>query len=102
MEHVRFKCAYGSFISHISHRVDKKFYKAAEIQSFAIVVFERRQRFTEADAREMGKNLVTACNQVGMQVHDTNPSVFYPNPQNGVVRVSTPSHSSIGLILTME
>ena len=80
--------------------MDKKFYKAAEIQSFAIVVFERRQRFTEADAREMGKNLVTACNQVGMQVHDTNPSVFYPNPQNGVVRVSTPRIPPLALYLT--
>ena len=102
MEHVRFKCAYGSLDSHISHRVDKMFYKPSEIQSFAIVVFERRQRFSEADAREMGKSLVTACNQVGMQVHDTNPSVFYPNPQNGVVRVSAPSHSSLSFILTVE
>lgn len=66
--------------------VDKKFYKPMPIQSFAIVVFERKQRFTEMDAREMGKALVTACVQVGMQVQDTNPSIFYPNPQNGVVR----------------
>ena len=85
-----------------SHRVDKKFYKPTPIQSFAIVVFERRQRFSEEDAREMGRNLITSCNQVGMTVQDTNPSVFYPNPQNGVVRVSTSSVSSLSFILTVE
>jgi eukaryotic translation initiation factor 2C len=72
------------------------------IQSFAIVVFERRQRFSEEDAREMGRNLITACGQVGMQVQDTNPSVFYPNPQNGVVRVSISSSSSLDCALTVE
>ena len=102
MEHVHFECVQVSFVSHISHRVDKKFYKPTPIQSFAIVVFERRQRFSEADAREMGKNLITACNQVGMQVQDTNPNIFYPNPQNGVVRVSTPSPSSLSFLLTVE
>ena len=102
MEHVRFKYAYVSFVYYILHRVDKKFYKPTWIQSFAIVVFERRQRFSEAEAREMGRNLITACNQVGMQVQDTNPSIFYPDPQNGVVRVSTSSVSSFGFILTVE
>jgi len=69
------------------------------IQSFAIVVFERKQRFNEGDAREMGKALVTACVQVGMQVQDTNPSIFYPNPQNGVVRVSISHVPSLSLCL---
>ena len=101
MEHVRFKCGYVSFVSHMSHRVDKKFYKPMQIQSLAIVVFERRQRFSEQDAREMGRNLITACNLVGMTVQDTNPSVFYPNPQNGVVRVSTSSPSSLSFLLTV-
>ena len=102
MEHVRFECGYVSFVSYISHRVDKKFYKPITIQSLAIVVFERRQRFSEQDAREMGRNLITACNQVGMTVQDTNLSVFYPNPQNGVVRVSPSSVSSLGFILIVE
>ena len=88
MEYVGVKRAFLSLVSHISRRVDKKFYKPTPIQSFAIVVFESRQRFTEEDAREMGKGLIAACVQVGMQVQDTNPSIFYPNPQNGVVRVS--------------
>lgn len=80
---------YISSASHLSYRVDKKFYRPTAIQSFAIVVFERRQRFTENDAREMGKNLLDACRQVGINVQDTNPSVFFANGQNGVVRVST-------------
>lgn len=37
----------------------------------------------------MGKNLLDACRQVGIIVQDTNPSVFFANGQNGVVRVST-------------
>lgn len=73
---------------HLFHRVDKKFYRPTVIQSFAIVVFERKQRFNEHDARDMGKNLLDACRQVGINVQDTNPSVFFANGQNGVVRVS--------------
>ena len=102
MEHVHFKCAHVSFVSHISHRVNKKFYEPTPIQSFVIVVFERRQWFSEEDAREMGRKLITACDQVGMMVHDTNPSIFYPNPQNGVVRVSTSSPSALGFIPIVE
>ena len=99
MEYVGVKRVSPSLVSHISHRVDKKFYKATPIQSFAIVVFERRQRFTEDDAKEMGRSLITACGQVGMPVQDTNPSVFYPNPQNGVVRVGTSRLPSLPLCL---
>jgi len=78
-----------SSIPHLPHRVDKKFYRPTSIQSFAIVVFERKQRFSENDARDMGKGLLDACRQVGIIVQDTNPSVFFANGQNGVVRVST-------------
>ena len=77
-----------SSVSYLTRRVDKKFYRPTSIQSFAIVVFERRQRFNENDAREMGRNLLDACRQVGIIVQDTNPSVFFANGQNGVVRVS--------------
>lgn len=53
----------------------------------------------------MGKNLLDACRQVGIIVQDTNPSVFFANGQNGVVRVSTspspfpwiPAHREIGI-----
>ena len=93
------KRAFLSLVFHVSHRVDKKFYKPIPIQSFAIVVFERRQRFTEEDAREMGRGLITACGQVGMHVQDTDPSVFYPNPQNGVVRVSISYLPTLSLCL---
>jgi hypothetical protein len=78
-----------SSVPHLSHRVDKKFYRPTTVQSFAIVVFERKQRFTENDAREMGGSLLEACRQVGIDVQDKNPSVFFANGQNGVVRVST-------------
>lgn len=80
-----------SSVPHLSHRVDKKFYRPTSIQSFAIVVFERKQRFNENDAREMGRSLLEACRQVGIIVQDTNPSVFFANGQNGVVRVSSSS-----------
>jgi eukaryotic translation initiation factor 2C len=69
--------------------VDKKFYRPITIQSFAIIIFERPQRFTENDANEMGRGLLDACGQVGIIVQDTNPSVFFANAQNGVIRVST-------------
>ena len=84
-----FQPCFISSISHLTHRVDKKFYRPTSIQSFAIVVFERKQRFNENDAREVGKNLLDACRQVGIIVQDTNPSVFFANGQNGVIRVST-------------
>jgi hypothetical protein len=84
-------CLYVVRSSFFFPRVDKKFYRPTTIQSFAIVVFERKQRFNENDAREVGKNLLDACRQVGIIVQDTNPSVFFANGQNGVVRVSTSS-----------
>ena len=45
--------------------VDKKFYKAAVIEKFAVVIFEREQRFGQPQAREMTKSLIDACTQVG-------------------------------------
>lgn len=83
-----FQMCFVSFCPHISHRVDKKFYRPVTIQSFAIVVFERPQRFNEGDARDMGRGLLDACAQVGIIVQDTNPSIFHANAQNGVIRVS--------------
>jgi eukaryotic translation initiation factor 2C len=77
--------------------VDKKFYRPTTIQSFAIVVFERAQRFNENDANEMGRSLLDACGQVGIIIQDTNPSVFFANAQNGVIRVSTYSSSFLSL-----
>ena len=85
-----------SSVPHLFYRVDKKFYRPTTVQSFAIVVFERRQRFNENDAREMGKNLLDACRQVGINVQDNNPSVFFANGQNGVVRVSISPAPSLG------
>jgi hypothetical protein len=92
---VRSNCVCVLSVSHFSHRVDKKFYRPTSVQSFAIVVFERRQRFNENDAREMGRNLLEACRQVGIAVQDANPSVFFANGQNGVVRVSAPHPLSL-------
>lgn len=97
MEYVSSNRLCVSSVPHRSHRVDKKFYRPTTVQSFAIVVFERRQRFNENDAKEMGKNLLDACRQVGIIVQDTNPSVFFANGQNGVVRVSSPRIPPIGL-----
>lgn len=91
-----------SSVPHLSRRVDKKFYRPTSIQSFAIVVFERRQRFNENDAREMGRSLLEACRQVGIVVQDTNPSVFFANGQNGVGRVSTSSPLSLGFPLIVK
>jgi eukaryotic translation initiation factor 2C len=87
---------------HLSRRVDKKFYRPTTFQSFAIVVFERRQRFSENDAKEMGRNLLDACRQVGIIVQDTNPSVFFANGQNGVVRVSTSPSPSLSSPLIVK
>ena len=82
--------------------MDKKFYRPVTIQSFAIVVFERPQRFPEHDANEMGKALLDACQQVGIIVNDTNPSVFFANAQNGVIRVSVCSPFFPSFTFTME
>ena len=87
------ECTFVSSLPQISHRVDKKFYRPTTIQSFAIIIFERPQRFTENDARDMGKALLDACGKVGIIIQDTNPSVFFANAQNGVIRVGTRSPS---------
>jgi len=50
----------------------------------------------------MGKNLLDACRQVGIAVQDTNPSVFFANGQNGVVRVGTSSSLFLYLLLIMK
>ncbi|KIP10717.1 hypothetical protein PHLGIDRAFT_125407 [Phlebiopsis gigantea 11061_1 CR5-6] len=64
--------------------VDKKFYKAASIEKFAVVIFEREQRFGQAQAREMTKSLVEACTQVGIQVLNKVPVVKWASTQSTI------------------
>ena len=45
--------------------IDKKFYKPATITKWVVVIYDRVQRFGEAQAKEMVKGLMDACAQVG-------------------------------------
>ena len=50
----------------------------------------------------MGRGLLDACGQVGIIVQDNNPSVFFANAQNGVIRVSIVRLTSLRFTLTIE
>lgn len=101
MEYVGSNVFVSFFAPHVTQRVDKKFYRPATIQSFAIIIFERPQRFNENNANEMGRSLLDACAQVGIIVENKNPRVFFANAQNGVIRVSTCPPSFPCLTLTV-
>jgi hypothetical protein len=92
-------------------RVDKRFIKPAVIERWAVVVYERQQRFAQQQADEMIKGLIASCEQVGMSmcrrmqvtfilrnplgivVKDQNPLVKWENGQGNIsdVRISPPT-----------
>lgn len=48
-----------------AYRADKKFFNPATIDCWAVIIFERQQRFTQAQAGDMVKTLLTALAAVG-------------------------------------
>jgi len=46
--------------------VDKKLYKPASIQRWIVVIYERKQRFSESAADDMVRGLQNATNDMGM------------------------------------
>lgn len=64
--------------------IDKIFLKAASFKFWAVVVYERQQRFRPENAQEMVRQFVTACHEVGIVCQDDNPIVSYQNGQGRI------------------
>ncbi|KIJ20240.1 hypothetical protein PAXINDRAFT_68597 [Paxillus involutus ATCC 200175] len=64
--------------------IDKRFFRAAAIERWAVVIYERQQRFNQQAAQDMIKGLVHGCTEVGMRVDDTAPLVTWQNGQGRI------------------
>ncbi|EIN04651.1 argonaute-like protein [Punctularia strigosozonata HHB-11173 SS5] len=64
--------------------VDKKFWNPATIKYWAVVIFERPNRFREDNAASTVRGLIEAATACGMVVHDKNPLVDYANGQGNI------------------
>ncbi|EIW82123.1 argonaute-like protein [Coniophora puteana RWD-64-598 SS2] len=64
--------------------VDKRFHRPSVIDKWAVVIYERQTRFNEQAARDMVRDLVKSCQDVGIQVHDQNPIIQWQNAQGHV------------------
>jgi len=64
--------------------VDKKFYSAAEIKGWVIIIYERQARFKQENADDMKQGLMTAFRDCGIVCPDTNPLVRYENGQGSI------------------
>ncbi|KAI0053586.1 argonaute-like protein [Auriscalpium vulgare] len=64
--------------------VDKKMYSPCRIESWAVVIFERRQRFTDERCNNMVKGLMDACKSVGIQVKEGPKHVSWASGQGDI------------------
>ncbi|KAG5651697.1 hypothetical protein H0H81_007756 [Sphagnurus paluster] len=64
--------------------IDKRFIKAETIERWIVVVYERRDRFTDQDAGEMVRGLISGCRSVGITVQEENPLVKWENGQGNI------------------
>ncbi|KAG6333722.1 hypothetical protein ID866_5365 [Astraeus odoratus] len=64
--------------------IDKRFFRAASIERWIVVVYERQQRFNQQAAQDMIDGLVRSCRDVGMRVNDTSPLVTWQNGQGRI------------------
>ncbi|KAI0796707.1 argonaute-like protein [Abortiporus biennis] len=64
--------------------IDKKFFKAATIERWVFVIYEREQRFNMRAVQDMVQGLMDACAACGIQVQERDPIIQWKNPQ-GVV-----------------
>ncbi|EMD40762.1 hypothetical protein CERSUDRAFT_111347 [Gelatoporia subvermispora B] len=67
--------------------IDKKFYRAAAIKQWIVVIFESDRRFRQEDADATIRGLLSACREVGIEVGEQNPMLFYRNPQADIGKV---------------
>ena len=51
-------------------RIEKQFYQASRIDRWAMMVYERPQRFNQDTARGVARGLVEACRAVGTISHN--------------------------------
>jgi len=63
---------------------DKKFFSPAVIDSWVVVIYERKARFDERSADEMVKNLLVACRAVGIAVREQDPFIRWESAQGRV------------------
>lgn len=55
----------SQLVFHKFNRMDKKFFKPADIKTWVVVSYESQRRFSESAAKEMVAGLVNACGTVG-------------------------------------
>lgn len=68
--------------------IDKRFYKPTVIRHWAVVVYERQQRFNEITVQELVKGFIDSCNSVGMKVLNPKPIIKWENAQGSIHDVS--------------
>lgn len=64
--------------------MDKKFYLPGRVSLWAVIIFERQQRFNQDSVNSLIKGLRDASKAVGIQGFDTQPMVEYENPQGDI------------------
>ncbi|KAI0921048.1 hypothetical protein AcV5_001233 [Taiwanofungus camphoratus] len=64
--------------------IDKRFFKPAVIERWAVVIYERPQRFRDDNVQDMIQGLISACNGVGIVVKERDPIVKYENGQGNI------------------
>ncbi|KAH9910664.1 argonaute-like protein [Epithele typhae] len=57
--------------------IDKQFYRPMPVNRWAVVIYEREQRYTLQDARMMVQGLITALEAAGMTVAEKDPIIRY-------------------------
>jgi len=63
---------------------DKKLFQPSTISSWFVAIYESKQRFTEAHAKAMVKDLVKVCQDVSITVQDANPIMQWLNGQGNI------------------
>ncbi|EIW84641.1 argonaute-like protein [Coniophora puteana RWD-64-598 SS2] len=63
---------------------DKRFIKPAAIETWAVAIYERQQRFNQQTAQTMVRDLIKCCQDVGIQVRETNPVIEWFDGQGNI------------------
>ncbi|KAG6866468.1 hypothetical protein C0991_003986 [Blastosporella zonata] len=66
-------------------KIDKRFFRPAEVTEWCVVVYERQNRFGEQQARDMVAGLTASCRDVGIRFPaNYTPVIMWPNPQGRI------------------
>ncbi|PPQ91938.1 hypothetical protein CVT25_000981 [Psilocybe cyanescens] len=64
--------------------LDKKFYVPSKITRWVMIIYEGRNRFSDAIQQDVIRSFLQACKSVGVVVENENPMVKYEHPQGRV------------------